>query len=182
VGGSGTSSATTYDTIRAVSKFTVRPATIDDAERIIELMHELAVFEKLDHIFVNTAAELKQWLFSGSPVASAYVAEMNSEVIGYAVVFRSFSTFLGRPGVWLEDLYVTPAMRGSGVGKALLRHVASSVVENGYGRLEWSVLDWNQNAIDFYEYIGAEILQEWRVCRLTGEKLEQFAALQVTTF
>jgi GNAT superfamily N-acetyltransferase len=154
----------------------VRAATADDAERIIELMLELAVFERLDHIFVSTAADLRQWLFSGSPAASAFVAESDGTIIGYAVIFRSFSTFLGKPGVWLEDLYVTPAMRGSGVGKTLLRHIATTVVESGYGRLEWSVLDWNQGAIDFYQGLGAEILDDWRVCRLTGDRLQAFAA------
>jgi GNAT superfamily N-acetyltransferase len=159
-----------------VPDFAVRVARSEDSEKIIELMLELAVFEKLDHMFVSTAPDLRRWLFSGSPAASAYVAESAGEIIGYAVVFRSFSTFLGKPGVWLEDLYVTPALRGTGVGKALLRHVASSVVENGYGRLEWSVLDWNQGAIDFYGHIGAEILTDWRVCRLSGDKLQRFAA------
>jgi GNAT superfamily N-acetyltransferase len=158
-----------------VSDIAIREGTERDAGRIVELIRELAVFEKLDHLFVNSETELCRWLFSGSPVAGCYVAEQDSEIVGYAIFFRTFSTFLGKPGLWLEDLYVTPAMRGKGVGKRLLRTLACATVDGGHGRLEWAVLDWNQSAIDFYQSLGAEIMPDWRMCRLTGETLERFA-------
>lgn len=137
-------------------------------------MRELAVYEKLEHLFVADSDGLRQWLFT-SPVASALVAEMGGETVGYAVYFRSFSTFLGRPGIWLEDLYVTPELRGTGIGKSLLSELAREAVAGGCGRLEWAVLDWNQPAIDFYERIGADVMPDWRMCRLAGEKLERFS-------
>jgi GNAT superfamily N-acetyltransferase len=138
-------------------------------------MLELATYEKLDHIFVTDADALRQWLFA-SPVVSALVAEVEGAMVGYAIYYRSFSSFLGRPGCWLEDLYVSPEHRGTGIGKGLLTELARLAVENAYGRVEWAVLDWNQPAIDFYERIGADVMPDWRLCRLTGEKLAAFAA------
>lgn len=159
----------------AVPAFTIRQARSEDSEALIGLMIELARYEKLDHIFVNDAETLRQWLFA-SPVASALIAEIDGAAIGYAVFFRSFSSFLGKPGYWLEDLYVTPEHRGSGVGKALLAELARVAVSEQCGRVEWAVLDWNQTAIDFYQRIGADVMRDWRVCRLDGEKLQRFAA------
>ncbi|HWA83891.1 MAG TPA: GNAT family N-acetyltransferase [Fimbriimonadaceae bacterium] len=157
-----------------MSEFSIRRAEAADAERLIELMGELARFEKLDHLFAGTAGDLRKWLFGDSPVAFAEVAESGGVIVGYSVSFRSFSTFLGKPGLWLEDLYVTPAERGQGIGKALLRSLAAEAVRLGHGRLEWSVLDWNQDAIGFYEGLGAEIMADWRVCRLAGDRLARF--------
>jgi GNAT superfamily N-acetyltransferase len=156
--------------------YAIRDAVESDCGRLIELMRELAVYEKLDHIFVGAEEDMKKWLFSGSPAAAGFVAEKDGVIVGYAIYFRSFSTFLGKPGIWLEDLYVSPALRGQGIGKALLKRLAVTAAEGGHARLEWSVLDWNQPAIDFYAAIGAEIMGEWRICRMDGERLSRFAA------
>jgi GNAT superfamily N-acetyltransferase len=156
-------------------EFTIRDAVATDADRLIALILELARYEKLEHIFVNSADELRRWLFSDSPVAGCFVAERDSEIVGYAIYFRSFSTFLGKPGFWLEDLYVTPAMRGTGIGKSLLKKLARTAVEAGHARVEWAVLEWNQPAIDFYQSIGANLMPDWRLCRLTDDNLRSFA-------
>ena len=141
----------------------------------MELIVELARYERLDHTLENNIDQLRAWLFSGSPVAGCFVAETAVTIVGYAIFYRTFSTFLGRPGLWLEDLYVTPEMRGRGLGKALLRRLAEETVNNKHGRLEWAVLDWNQPAIDFYQAIGAEMMADWRMCRMSGEGLARFA-------
>jgi GNAT superfamily N-acetyltransferase len=156
--------------------FTIRDAAAADADRLIALIRELATYEKLEHLVVNSADELRRWIFTDSPVAGAFVAEIADEIVGYAIYFRTFSTFLGKPGFWMEDLYVRPEQRGSGIGKALLRRLASAALEKGHARVEWAVLDWNQPAIDFYESIGAQLMPDWRMCRLTGDKLESFAS------
>ena len=113
-------------------------------------------------------------LFGERPAAESVVAEREGAVIGFALFFTNFSTFLGKPGLYLEDLYVQPAHRGSGVGRALLTHLAALANERGYGRFEWSVLDWNVDAIRFYEKMGATLMPEWRICRVTGEALRSF--------
>ena len=107
--------------------------------------------------------------------AEAVVGEVEGCVVAFALYFTNFSTFLGRPGLYLEDLYVQPAHRGTGLGKALLRHLGALALQRGCGRFEWSVLDWNQRAIDFYEKMGADVMPDWRICRLTGERLAAFA-------
>lgn len=154
----------------------LRPAAPADAPVLVELIRELAVFEKLEHLVEVTPQSLATQLFGARPVAEAIVAEVDGVVAGFALFFGNFSTFLGRPGLYLEDLYVRPAWRGQGLGKALLRHLGALAVERGCGRFEWSVLDWNANAIAFYEGMGATVLPDWRICRVSGEALQRFAA------
>jgi GNAT superfamily N-acetyltransferase len=154
---------------------TLRPATPADLPAIVGLITELAAFEKLAHLVVVTPESLQPHLFGPQPVAEAVVGEVGGQVVAFALFFTNFSTFLGRPGLYLEDLYVQPAHRGTGLGKALLRHLGALAVQRGCGRFEWSVLDWNQRAIDFYESMGADVMPDWRICRLTGERLAAFA-------
>jgi GNAT superfamily N-acetyltransferase len=153
---------------------TPRPATPADAPAIVGLIRELAVFEHLEHLVVITPESLLTHLFGPRPAAEAVVVEEAGALIAFALFFTNFSTFLGRPGLYLEDLYVQPAHRGRGLGKALLQHLGALAVERGCGRFEWSVLDWNENAIRFYEKMGATVLPDWRICRVTGAALESF--------
>lgn len=157
------------DTIR------IRPAAATDVAQLIQFISELADYENRSYELVADEASLQQWLFGEDPVAQAVVGELDGEAVGFALFFRSFSTFLGRPGIYLEDLYVTPDQRGRGVGGALLSHLAGICVEHGYGRLDWSVLDWNQPAIRFYENLGAKPQSEWTMYRLTGQALQRVA-------
>jgi GNAT superfamily N-acetyltransferase len=154
---------------------TLRPAAPADLPAIVGLITELADFEKLTHLVVVTPESLQPHLFGPWPVAEAVVGEVNGRVVAFALFFTNFSTFLGRPGLYLEDLYVQPAHRGTGLGKALLQHLGALAVQRGCGRFEWSVLDWNQRAIDFYQQMGATVMPDWRICRLTGERLAAFA-------
>lgn len=163
------------DTLPAVPEFTIRSAVASDADRLVELMRELARYEKLEHLFVCTVDNLRECLFTDSPVAAADVAVVDGEIVGYAIYYRTFSTFLGRAGTWLEDLYVMPDHRGKGLGKALLRGLAGQTMHLNRARLEWAVLDWNQPAIDFYQAIGAEVRPDWRLCRVAGESLADLA-------
>ncbi|MDH5339972.1 MAG: GNAT family N-acetyltransferase, partial [Rubrivivax sp.] len=135
----------------------------------------LAEFERLTHLVVATPALLDEHLFGARPVAEAVVAESDGQVVGFALYFMNFSTFLGRPGLYLEDLYVQPAQRGAGLGQALLSHLGALAVQRGCGRFEWSVLDWNAKAIRLYEHMGACVLPDWRICRVTGDALQAFA-------
>jgi len=153
---------------------TLRAAEARDLDAIVGLIRELAEFEKLAHLVEVTANSLHPHLFGTRPVAEAVVAEREGKVIGFALFFTNFSTFLGKPGLYLEDLYVQPAERSRGVGQALLTHLAELANARGYGRFEWSVLDWNVNAIRFYERMGATLLPEWRICRVTGDALRNF--------
>ncbi|KPF50661.1 hypothetical protein IP87_19830 [beta proteobacterium AAP121] len=150
---------------------TLRPATPADCPAIVGLIRELAVFEKLEHLVVVTPEKLEPQLFGPRPAAEALVAEVEGQVVAFALFFTNFSTFLGQPGLYLEDLYVQPAHRGSGLGKALLQHLAALAVARGCGRFEWCVLDWNENAIRFYEKMGATVMTDWRLCRVTGPAL-----------
>ena len=154
---------------------TLRPATPADVPAIVGLITELAVFEKLEHLVVVTPESLLPQLFGPRPAAECVVGEVDGRVVAFALFFHNFSTFLGRPGLYLEDLYVQPAHRGTGLGKALLRHLGALAVERGCGRFEWSVLDWNQRAIDFYQAMGATVMPDWRICRVTGDALAAFA-------
>jgi GNAT superfamily N-acetyltransferase len=138
------------------------------------LIRELAEFEQLLHLVQVTPASLQPHLFGPKPVAEAVVAEVAGTVVGFALFFTNFSTFLGQPGLYLEDLYVQPQHRGHGLGKALLQHLGALAVQRGCGRFEWSVLDWNQNAIDFYRRMGAAVLPDWRICRVAGPALQAF--------
>lgn len=153
---------------------TVRPAGLEDVNAIVGLIRELADFEKLSHLVEVTPQTLRPHLFGPKPVAEALVAEVGDEVVAFALFFTNFSTFLGRPGLYLEDLYVQPAHRGKGIGEALLKQLAKLAVQRGCGRFEWSVLDWNEGAIRFYEKMGATVMPEWRICRVTGDALKQF--------
>ena len=154
---------------------TLRPATPADLAAIVSLIRELADFEELTHLVVVTPQSLAPHLFGERPVAEAVVGEVDGTVVAFALFFTNFSTFLGRPGLYLEDLYVQPAHRGTGLGKALLQHLASLAVSRGCGRFEWSVLDWNLRAIDFYQKMGATVMPDWRICRVTGDALTALA-------
>jgi GNAT superfamily N-acetyltransferase len=155
---------------------TPRPATPADLPAIVGLIRELAVFENLEHLVVVTPESLQPHLFGSKPAAEAVVAEVDGAVVAFALFFTNFSTFLGQPGLYLEDLYVQPAFRGRGLGKALLKHLGALAVSRDCGRFEWSVLDWNENAIRFYEKMGATVMAEWRICRVTGAALPAMQA------
>ena len=149
----------------------IRPAEPADVPVVADLIRQLARFEKLEHEVVLTEELLKAGLFGARPYAEAVLAEEDGGAIGFALFFQSFSTFLARPGIYLEDLFVLPDHRGRGVGRALLAHLAQIAVERECGRLEWAVLKWNHEAIRFYERLGARPNSEWTVYRLTGEAL-----------
>ena len=154
----------------------IRPARPDDVAVIHRLVRELAEYEKsLDQV-IATPGDLRRSLFGAQPAVFAHVAEHDGAVAGFALWFLNYSTWTGRYGIYLEDLYVTPALRGYGYGKALLTGLARICVERGYGRLEWSVLDWNAPALGFYASLGAVAMDEWTVNRLTGPALLALAA------
>lgn len=154
----------------------IRPATPDDAELILRFITELAIYEKAEHEVKTDAAGIRDSLFADGSTAHGLICEHNGQPIGYAVYFFNYSTWLGKHGLYLEDLYVSPEARGLGAGKALLRHLAQLAVARDCGRFEWSVLDWNTPAIDFYESFGARPQSEWTTYRLTGQALLDFAA------
>ena len=149
----------------------IRPAEPTDVPVVAELIWQLARFEKLEDQVVLTEELLEAGLFGPRPYAEALIAEDDGEPIGFALFFHSFSTFLARPGLYIEDLFVLPTHRGHGVGRALLSHLARLAVERGCRRLEWAVLNWNKDAIRFYERLGARPNSEWTVYRLDGEAL-----------
>lgn len=155
---------------------TIRPATPDDAELILRFITELAIYEKAEHEVKTDAAGIRDSLFAEGSTAHGLICENDGQPIGYAVYFFNYSTWLGKHGLYLEDLYVSSQARGIGAGKALLRHLAQLAVARGCGRFEWSVLDWNTPAIDFYESFGARPQSEWTTYRLTGQALLDFAA------
>jgi GNAT superfamily N-acetyltransferase len=150
---------------------TLRPATLDDVPTILRCIRGLAEYEKLGHECEATEALLRDSLFGPTPAAEVTLALAGDVPAGFALWFRSYSTFLAKPGIYLEDLFVFPEFRGRGIGKQLLTSLARTVVERGYGRLEWAVLDWNVDAIGFYESLGAVRMTDWTTCRLTGEAL-----------
>ncbi|CAN0619293.1 diamine N-acetyltransferase [Burkholderia multivorans] len=154
---------------------TIRAAETRDVGAILALMRELADFEKLTHLFVATDDDLADALFGPRPSAEALVAERDGAIVGYALFFHNYSTFLGRRGLYLEDLYVQPSQRGTGLGTAMLKRLAALAVERRCGRFEWSVLDWNQPAIDFYQKMGATVMPDWRIVRVTGDALATLA-------
>ncbi|MFO0901041.1 MAG: GNAT family N-acetyltransferase [Pirellulales bacterium] len=153
----------------------IHPARLEDVPVILSLIRALADYERLTHEVVATEEDLRRWLFGERPVVEAVLAREADAVVGFALFFRNFSTFLGRPGLYLEDLFVVPEWRGRGVGRQLLAHLAGLAVERGYGRFEWSVLGWNEPAVGFYQRLGAQVMDEWRICRLTGEALSRLA-------
>jgi len=153
----------------------IREATSADVPLILKFIKGLAEYEKLSHEVVATEASLRKSLFGEKPAAEVVIAECHQQPVGFALFFHNFSTFLAQPGLYLEDLFVIPEARGKGVGKALLVHLANLALHRGCGRFEWSVLDWNQPAIDFYRSIGAVGMDEWTVQRVDGERLRALA-------
>lgn len=155
---------------------TLRAARAEDAAEVLRLIRALAEYEKLAHEVVATEAALRETLFGARPAAEVLLAEVHGRPVGLALFFQNYSTFLARPGIYLEDLFVEPAFRGRGLGKALLQAVARLAVQRGCGRFEWSVLDWNQPAIDFYKSLGARPLDDWTIFRVTGEALRKLGS------
>ena len=149
----------------------------EDVPTILSLIRGLAEYERLAEHVVASEDDLTRWLFGERPAAEVVIAWAGSEPVGFALFFHNFSTFLGRPGLYLEDLFVKPEWRGQGVGRRLLSHLAAVAIERGCGRFEWAVLDWNEPAIAFYRRMGAAVLDDWRVCRVTGEALATLASL-----
>ena len=160
----------------ALPDFQLRQATRDDCALILGFIQELADYEKLSHEVVATPAILEETLFGDKAYAEVIIGEYQGSAVGYALFFHNFSTFTGRPGIYLEDLYVQPEMRGKGFGKCLLAYLAKLAVERNCTRVEWSVLDWNEPSIQFYRSIGAIPMDEWTVQRLHGDALSSFAA------
>ena len=154
---------------------TIRRARPDEAPLVLSLIRELAEYEKLLHEVEATEADIELALFGSNPRLFCEIAEWNNEPVGFAVWFINFSTFSGRSGIYLEDLFVRPAQRGNGIGKALLVHLAEQCVANGWSRLQWSVLDWKTPTIEFYRSLGADLMDEWTVCRLGGPALAALA-------
>ena len=152
------------------------PATRSDVPLILALIKELAEYERLAHEVVATEELLTETLFGDRPYAEVIIAYYDNKPVGYALYFHSYSTFLGRPGLYLEDLYVRPSLRGRGIGKALLGTLARIAIERKCGRLEWAVLNWNESAIGFYKSLGAIPMDTWTVYRMTGEPLAQLAS------
>lgn len=157
-------------------EFRIEPATERDIPLILRFIKALAEYERLAQEVVATEASLRESLFGPRPSAEVVIAYAGTEPAGFAVFFHNYSTFLGRPGLYLEDLFVLPQWRGQGLGRRLLAYLARVAVTRGCGRMEWSVLDWNEPAIRFYQTIGAQPLDKWTVYRLTGESLQQISA------
>lgn len=154
----------------------IRPALIEDVPTILGFIRELAEYEKLSEQVVTSEELLRDHLFGQRPAAEVRIASVGRADVGFALFFASFSTFIGRPGIYLEDIYVQPAFRGRGVGKALLCEVARAAIKRNCGRLEWSVLDWNEPSIRFYESLGAIAMSEWTMYRVTGEALQKLGS------
>lgn len=163
-----------------MTAFSIRPATLADSETLFRLISDLAEYEKLTHLVEATPQKIGDALFGAKPHAEAVIVEVDQDgakrAVGFALFFHNFSTFLAKPGLYLEDLFVEPAWRGHGLGKALLRHLAALAIERDCGRFEWSVLDWNQPSIDFYQAMGADVMPDWRICRVTGDALKALGA------
>lgn len=155
---------------------TIRPAVEDDAPTIVDLVRQLAVYERLEAFAQATPDDFRRHLFGTERAAEAIIAEADGRPVGFALFFSTFSTFRGRPGLYLEDVFVTPDHRGRGIGKALLSAVARRAVDRGCARLEWAVLDWNAPAIEFYHAAGARPLDEWTTFRIDDEALRQLAS------
>ena len=155
----------------SIQTLTIRPARESDVAAIFDMIHELAVFEKLEHQVVANAALLQQALFGARPACEALVGTENGVAVTFALFFHNFSTFLCQKGLYLEDLYVRQEARGNGYGRQMLAALARLALERACGRFEWSVLDWNDNAINFYRNVGADVMPDWRICRVTGSAL-----------
>jgi GNAT superfamily N-acetyltransferase len=158
------------------STLEITPARPSDVPLVLALIGELADYEKLRHEVVATETSLHQALFGPKPGAEAVIARIDGEAAGFALFFHNFSTFLGKHGLYLEDLFVRPDYRGRAIGKALLKHLAALAVQRDCGRFEWAVLDWNRPARDFYEALGAEAKSDWIIHRVSGDALQRLAA------
>ena len=154
----------------------IRQASIEDCPLILQFIKQLADYEKLLHEVVANVTTLEESLFGDRPYAEVVIAEHQDQPVGFALFFHNYSTFLGQPGLYLEDLYIQPEMRGKGFGKTLLAYLANLALERNCGRLEWWVLDWNQSAKDFYQSLGAEPMDDWTVNRVTGDALSKLAS------
>ena len=159
----------------------IRKAEKADCALVLKFIKDLAVYEKLDHTVVATEDAVRSTLFGEKPYAEVLIAEWQGQPAGFALFFHNYSTFLAKPGIYLEDLFVEPTLRGKGIGKALLRHLAALAVERGCGRLEWAVLDWNEPSIEFYKSLGAIPMSDWIIYRLTGDALENLGRQTVST-
>ena len=159
--------------------FSIRPAQADDIAVILGMITDLAAFEQLSHLVVADHALLQEALFGATPACECVLGCEAGKPVAFALFFHNFSTFLGRRGLYLEDLYVRPEARGRGHGKAMLSHLAALALARGCGRFEWSVLDWNADAIGFYQGLGADVMPDWRICRITGDALDTLAASSV---
>lgn len=163
------------------SEFTIRQAIAEDVPQIFGLIQALAEYEKLSHQVTGTSEDLQEHLFGNRVYAEAIIAEidskeLDSKIVGFALFFPNYSTFLTKPGIYLEDLFVLPEYRRRGMGKAMLSYLGKLALERDAGRLEWSVLDWNESAIAFYQSMGAKVLPDWRICRVTDDALVSLAA------
>jgi hypothetical protein len=154
----------------------IAPALPAEAGDLVDLIRGLAAYERLEHLVEVTADRIRAELAAQPPAIMASIAREDGRAVGFALYFENFSTFLGRRGIYLEDLFVLPQARGRGIGKALVQHVARVAVARGAGRFEWAVLDWNQPAIDFYRALGAVVMPDWRICRVTGDALQRLGA------
>ena len=164
-----------------IPELKIRSAQPSDVPAIFELIKALAEYEKLSHAVTGSADALHEHLFGQRTYAEAILAEWEEIPAGFALFFCNYSTFLTKPGIYLEDLFVLPEYRRQGIGKAILTYLAQLAVERDAGRLEWSVLDWNQSAIEFYQSMGASVLPDWRICRVTGDGLSQLASWRSLT-
>jgi GNAT superfamily N-acetyltransferase len=166
---------TNAQTMTRIDSITISVATAADVPLILDLIRGIAEYEKLSHEVVATEALLREHLFGPNPKAEVRIARIGGQAVGFALFFHNFSTFVGRPGIYLEDLFVRPEFRGKGVGRALLRELARIATERKCGRLEWSVLDWNEPAIRFYESLGAKPMSEWTIYRMTDDAIRKLA-------
>ena len=160
-----------------IDGFTIRHAVETDVPLILRFIKELADYEKLSHEVLATEDDFRRYLFDDKQFAEVVIGEYHSEPVGYALYFYNFSTFLGKPGLYLEDLFVKPEVRGKGFGKALLAYLARLAVDQKCGRFEWAVLDWNEPSIKFYESLGATLMKEWIITRVNGDNLHKLASL-----
>jgi len=157
------------------TNFTIRFATEEDVPTVLRFIRDLAIYERLEHLVVATEEIIRDTVFGARRYAEVLIGEIDGDPAGFALFFHNFSTFLGRPGIYLEDLFVRPEFRGKGYGKALLARLAELAIERNCGRVEWAVLDWNTPSIEFYKSIGAVPMDDWRIFRLRGEALEKLA-------
>lgn len=165
------------DNWQIMGELTIRDATPADVSVLFDLIKALAEYEKLSHAVTGSTESLNKHLFGAKPYAEAILAEYGGQAAGFALFFYNYSTFLTKPGIYLEDLFVLPEFRRRGIGKAILQYLAQLAVARDCGRLEWSVLDWNEPAITFYQLMGASVLPDWRICRVSGDSLTQLAGI-----